>query len=74
MGSLFSGPDGPLQVSSRKGSVRSGQGVTYFQPEELAGNVQLGEKIKWFCVCVRMCVRVCVRVCVCVCVLSLIHI
>ena len=56
MGSLFSGPDGPLQVSSRKGSVRSGQGVTYFQPEELAGNVQLGEQIRWLCVCVRECV------------------
>ncbi|XP_076458383.1 uncharacterized protein LOC143292089 [Babylonia areolata] len=39
VGGLFWGAEGPLQVSSRVGSVRGHHGVTYFQPEELTGAV-----------------------------------
>jgi hypothetical protein len=42
VGGFFSDADGPLQSSSRKGSVRSSHGMTFFQPEEIAGTVQLG--------------------------------
>ena len=35
--------DGPLQSSSRKGSMRVGRGTTFFQPEELSGHVNLGK-------------------------------
>ncbi|KAK7111810.1 uncharacterized protein [Littorina saxatilis] len=45
-GGFFSDHEGPLQVSSRKGSVRSNHGMTFFQPEELAGNVHLGSQFK----------------------------